>query len=366
MNLNELKYSDRIIFECVSGSRAYNLHLPEKSDFDTRGLYINPSLEYLGLSEPSGQINDEKHDIVYYSLKRIFELLQKSNPNCVELLWIPDNCVNIKTVKMDELIKYRDLFISKKCFFTHIAYARAQCEKATGQNKMINHPEMFKKPIKEDFCHVIKSPFFMGVRHIDIFSAIFPMRPMPLSKSGLDLSRFHAAGLEHVSDTYRLYDYGEQAKGVFRGDDMLVCESIPIDDEWDKFYGILIYNKNEYEKALQQHRKYKEWVDNKNPNRWIGHDNKVMKWDAKNMMHTFRLLISGEHILTHGCPLVRFEGKQRDYLMKIRNGEFQYEELMDEVEKRMENLKELYKTSTIPHSVDQGKIEALYRELTRE
>ena len=77
-----------------------------------------------------------------------------------------------------------------------------------------------------------------------------------------------------------------------------------------------------------------------------------------------RLLMSGENILTQGFPLVRFEGEQREYLMKIRRGEFVYEEIMAEVEKRMAKLEELYKTSTIPHSVDVPKIEKLYRELT--
>jgi hypothetical protein len=89
----------------------------------------------------------------------------------------------------------------------------------------------------------------------------------------------------------------------------------------------------------------------------------MVDFDAKNMMHCVRLLISGEHILTHNCPLVRFEGVQRDYLMGIRAGKFKYEELMAEVERRMAGLEELYKSSTIPHSVNVNKIEKLYREL---
>ena len=77
-----------------------------------------------------------------------------------------------------------------------------------------------------------------------------------------------------------------------------------------------------------------------------------------------RLLWSGENILKYGEPLVRFDGEQRDYLMSIRAGKFKYEELMAEVDIRMARLEELNKTSTIPHSVNIGKIEALYRELS--
>jgi hypothetical protein len=36
---------------------------------------------------------------------------------------------------------------------------------------------------------------------------------------------------------------------------------------------------------------------------------------------------------------------------------------MAEVERRMANLENLYNTSGIPHSVNVGKIEELYREL---
>jgi len=150
---------------------------------------------------------------------------------------------------------------------------------------------------------------------------------------------------------------------VFRGDDMLVCESIPKQDEFLRFIGLLIYNQEGHQKALKDWHSYWDWVQNRNNERWIDQEKGLLNYDQKNMMHCLRLLISGEHILTHGCPIVRFEGEQRDYLMKIRAGEFKYEELMAEVERRMVVLEELYKTSTIPHSANMKKIEALYREL---
>jgi uncharacterized protein len=366
MNLEMLRKSDRIIFECIAGSHLYNLHTI-KSDVDTRGIYKNPPTEYLGLSEPANQIGDERHDTTYYSLKRFFELAMTANPNILELAFVPEDCIKICKESMKKVIENRDLFISKKCFHTFSGYAYSQIGKASGQNKMINHPELFEKPKKEDFCWIIESDFLQGYRN-----EVFPCRPKILKDCHshihpdlpLNLSEYHVSALEHVSNTYRLYYYGVDAKGVFRGDDMLACESIPITDETDKFAGLLIYNQNEYEKALQQHRKYCEWIENRNDARWVDQENKKVLYDAKNMMHTFRLLMSGENILTKGFPLVRFEGEQRDYLMKIRAGEFKYEELMVEVEKRMARLEELYKTSTIPHSVDTKKIEALYRELS--
>jgi len=138
MNVKQLEASDRIIYKVVSGSHAYGLSTP-KSDIDIRGVYINPSSEYLRLQEPAGQISDNKQDIQYYSLKRFFELAQTANPNIIELLWMPEDCIKIKTPIMDKLIENRDLFISKKCFHTHSGYAYAQIKKAKGQNKKVHN-----------------------------------------------------------------------------------------------------------------------------------------------------------------------------------------------------------------------------------
>ena len=367
MNVIDLKRTNRIIFECIAGSHLYNLHT-NKSDVDIRGIYVNPTSDYLGLSEPSNQIGDDKHDTTYYSLKRFFELVMTSNPNILELAFVPEECTKICSPIMKKIIENRNLFISKKCFYTFSGYAASQISRASGANKMVNHPELFEKPKREDFCWVIESDTIQGYRN-----EFFPCRPKLLKDchshiypdKPINLSEYHVSALEHVSNTYRLYYYGENAKGVFRGDDMLACESIPMLDETDKFSGLLIYNQNEYEKALQQHRKYKEWVENRNESRWIDQENKVVNYDAKNMLHTFRLLMSGENILTNGCPLVRFEGEQREYLMKIRAGDFKYEELMSEVEIRMKKMESILETSTIPHSVDKDKVDGLYRELTR-
>lgn len=358
-SIEELKASGRIIFECISGSHAFGLSTP-KSDIDIRGFYVNPYTEYLGLNEPAGQVSNEKNDITYYSLRKGFELLMTANPNMIELLWMPEDCVKIQTPLMTKLIENRNLFISKKCFHTHSGYSFAQIQKAKGQNKKVHNPQPEERPKKEDFCWIIDSTLIKG---LPLDPPILPARPRSLKDVGIDLSKYHVAALEHVPNTYRLYFYNDKAKGVFRGDDMLVCESIPLDDEIQRFVGLLIYNQHEYEKAVREWHSYWDWMKNRNESRWIDQEKGKLNYDQKNMCHCLRLLISGENILRHGFPIVRFEGEQKDYLMKIRAGDFKYEELMEEVEKRMAGLEELYKTSTIPHSVNVPKIDRLYREL---
>jgi predicted nucleotidyltransferase len=362
MNIQELKSSDRIIFEAVGGSHAYGIATPN-SDLDIRGVFKNPQFEYMGLEIPSDQITDKKHDVVYYSLKRFFELLMLANPNIIEFLFMPEDCIKITSSIMQKLIANRNLFISKKTYYTHSGYAFAQIKKAKGQYKMVNNPCSIDPPKKEDFCWAILD------KHVHTLlnrNKLYPCqyRPVPIQTcSSLDLTKCHVAALEHVPNTFRLYAYGDQAKGVFRGNGMLVCESIPLEDE-TKCIGLLIYNQNEYEKAQVEHKKYWEWVNTRNESRWIDQEQGKLDFDQKNMCHCMRLLYSGENILLHGEPIVRFTGDKLQYLMDIRYGKVQYDSIMKEVEIKMKQLEDLYETSLIPYSVDRDKIDSLYKEVS--
>lgn len=380
LTLEELQKSGRIIYSVVSGSHAYGTNTPD-SDVDLRGYYWVPPEDYISLYDVQPQTDDTTHDTCYYTLKRAFDLLKTANPNQIELLWMPDDCIKIcKSPIMDEMIDNRSLFISKKTYFTHASYAAMQIKKAKGKNKKVHNPQPETMPRKEDFCWVIDISDTCNLPTMmvgeDLFKydmeeerfvsscEAFPFRPIPLKDTNINLEYIHVSSLEHVPDVFRMYYYGEGAKGVFRGDQMLCCESIPMDDEKLKFRGLLIYNKSEFDKALKEWHSYWDWVKHRNDARWLDQESGLVDFDAKNMMHCVRLMMSAEHILTHGEPLVRFEGETLEYLMKIRRGEVDYEKIMADVEARDEKLKELYETSTvIPKEVNMDDLEALYKYL---
>ena len=184
-------------------------------------------------------------------------------------------------------------------------------------------------------------------------------KPWP---SGITLENCHAAALEHTHDVFRLYYYGAEAKGVFRGNDLLVCESIPVEDEWDKFRGLLIFNENAYEDAVNDWNRYWQWRANRNEARWAGKTGELFEYDSKNLMHCMRLLWSGENLLRHGFPIVRFDGPRLERLKLIRAGVLPYEEIMAEVEAKMEELKTIEKTSPLPASANANRIDELYLE----
>jgi predicted nucleotidyltransferase len=366
MNVSELKDSDKILFECLAGSWAYGTNTP-KSDLDYRGIFLNSAYDYLGLDQPPHQINNQKQDIIYYSLRRFFELIKVANPNIIELLWMPEDCIKVVKPQFEILKDNRNLFISKHCYKTHSGYAIAQIKKSRGQNKRVHNPQPEQRPLKEDFCYYIpycyKTPILKEINYVKNYQDRMPGRPVPLKETSLDLSKCHVAALENTRDTYRLYYYGKPAKGVFRGDDNLTCESIPIPDEYHNLIGFLIYNKDAYEFACREWFQYWDWMRNRNESRWIDQESGQLNYDQKNIMHCMRLLLSGENILRNGEPIVRFSGEQLQYLMDIRAGKFSYQDIMSEVDKRMGELDKLYETSAIQHGVDGNKLDKLYREI---
>jgi predicted nucleotidyltransferase len=350
-----LHHPSAILFECVAGSRAYGTGL-RTSDEDIRGIFAVPAAAYLELTRPPDLVSDERGDIVYYSLRRTIELLSQANPNILELLFIPEDCILKTSPEMQMLIANRRLFVSRHCADTHAGYAMAQIRKAKGQNKWINNPKPESPPSKEDFCYVIPWPPRSGDQ---------PARPIPLRTLGWSLSHYHAARLEHSRDTWRLYHYGEQARGVFRGD-FLVCESIPEEDESSRFAGLLLYNEHAWKQALADHHNYWTWRRDRNEARWLQQERGELDFDPKNMMHTVRLLLSGRSLMQSGHPIVRFTGEQLAMLMSIREGKRSFDEILSIAQGILAECESLKATSTLPEMCDTAQATALLKTITEQ
>ena len=89
-------------------------------------------------------------------------------------------------------------------------------------------------------------------------------------------------------------------------------------------------------------------------------------YDSKNLMHTIRLLLSGESILTRGCPIVRFQGTQRELLLQVRAGALSYAEVMAMAEEIRARCIELRPRADLPEQVDPGTVDRVLAELTRQ
>ena len=354
-NLDDLNTQKKqyLLFEIVAGSRAYGTH-HAASDEDLRGIFMLLTSHYLLEESPLQQVSDERNDTVYYTLKRFLELAANANPNIIEMLFIPEDCVRRQSHLLQPLFDARHIFITQKVYSSHVNYAQAQIKKARGKNKWVNNPQPEVAPRREEFCWFISSSD----------QSRMPLRPVSLTKSGINLQEYHVSSVEHSSQLYRLYHYGKVASGVFHNDE-IVCKPIPKDDEKSLCRGMLLFNENAYICAKRDHKHYWEWRANRNENRWLGQESGQRDYDAKNMMHTFRLLLSGQNILEHGEPLVRFEKENLELLLKIRDGKFTYDRLIEMVQAKLDSFAKIHALSKLPEEVDEEKLKDLLATITK-
>lgn len=349
MTIQDLKERQLIIYECISGSKAYGLDLPT-SDTDIRGVYILPKETIYGL-QYIPQVADKTNDTVYYELGRFIELLMKNNPNILELLATPADKVLIKHPLIDKIKP--SLFLSKKCKDTFGGYAFSQVKKARGLNKKIVNPvSKIKKTIFE-FCYILE-------KHGSV----------PLMKwlAAHDMKQAHCGlvNIPHARDVYGLYYDAEGTlgyKGIMRKEEAttVLLSSIP---KTEKLIGYLSFNQDGYIKYCKDYKEYWNWVALRNDARYENNIAHGKNYDAKNMMHTFRLLDMAEEILTKGKVLVK--RPNRAALLAIRKGEWLYDDLINMAEQKMQAVEKAYQWSTLPKAPDEAKIEALLVGLRKE
>jgi hypothetical protein len=80
-------------------------------------------------------------------------------------------------------------------------------------------------------------------------------------------------------------------------------------------------------------------------------------YDAKNMMHTFRLLDMAEEIAKEGRIVVH--RPNRDFLLDIRNGNFEYDDLLAMAKQKVARIEQLFKKSKLPEHPPYQQIEQL-------
>ena len=153
-NINYLRDKKQIIYEIYRGSYAYGTYIEGKSDKDISGVFMSSIENVLGFNYLP-QESDEKHDTVFYDVKRFLELAKVSNPSALEMLFTPEKFHIYKHPIMDLILDNRDKFLTKICKDSFSGYAVAQIKKAKGMDKKMNWEQgnMERKTVL-DFCYV--------------------------------------------------------------------------------------------------------------------------------------------------------------------------------------------------------------------
>lgn len=229
------------VFLTIAGSHMYGM-ATEESDVDKRGVCIPPKNVVMGFARRFEQQDVPGEDTTIFSLIKFMELASDCNPNIIELLFAPDDCIEVKHPIWEKLLTRRDEFVSAKAFFTFASYAAGQIKRINSHRSWLLHPPTHK-PTREEFGLSNQS---MGVR--------------------------------------------ELAKGI----DITTLDPKAV---------AVIQKEKAFKAALATWHQYQNWKKTRNPKR--SELEKKFGFDTKHASHVVRLLRMSYEILTAGKVIVR-------------------------------------------------------------
>jgi len=349
MTIKDLKDKNLLLFECLSGSKAYGLATPQ-SDTDIKGIYYMPKEMFFGLKYIP-QISNESNDEVYYEIGHFIELLIKNNPNIVEILATPEECILYKHPIMEKL--KIEMILSKLCKDTFGGYALTQIRKAKGLNKKILNPMPKIRKTVLDFC-------FITVNYSSVKAKTW-LAKNAISKADCGLSK-----IPNAKDLYALFhDAGKKLnyKGIANKEvaNEVSVSSIPAGEQEIAY---LFFNKDSYSSYCKEYNEYWGWVEKRNEDRYSLNKSHGKDYDAKNMMHTIRLLQVALEIVRDGKLNVKRQN--RDELLLIKRGELDYDEVLKMAEKLMLRIEQETTKSKLQEKPDAQLIESLLVEMRAE
>ena len=398
--IKEVEEKGLVAYKYIRGSALYGT-MVEGSDVDTSGVYIAPIEDVLGFDDRyQAQVSDEKHDNTYYEIKRWLELLCQSNPNALESLFVPkDKIIGDVHPAIQIILDNRDLFLTKQCFKSFYGYSSEQIKRARGLNKKIVNPVNEKKSVldfcyvphrqgsicikdwlkhyglKQEYCGLVNIPnmhnmyavFYDWGAHIANDTNLLDI----LKYEGIDSfnlsAQFHLH-FNHVNefDNVRYINTNPGAfvinnrepigyRGIVTDESLDVRLSSVKKDEFPICH--MSYNKDGYSKHCKDYTEYKKWEKDRNPVRYESNLNK--NYDAKNIMHSVRLMHMAYEIATGQGFNVDRTNIDREFLLDIRNHKFEYDYLINYLEEFKVKMTEAMENSNLPDKVDMDKVNEL-------
>lgn len=302
------------IYEVVHGSHAYGLARPE-SDLDIRGIAIPPSSYFFGFARAFEQHESkgrgEAPDLVIFDIRKFFKLAADSNPNVVELLWVPDDCHRLVTPIAERLIANRDLFLSKRAKHTFSGYAVSQLKRIkTHRRWLLSPPD--HEPTRREFGlpeTTLLAPDIMGA-----------------------IASFETKDV----DPARLFS--SEVMSVYQ-------------------------RERAYHNAFREWKQYENWRATRNPARAALEAK--FGYDTKHAMHLVRLMRMCREVLTTGQVVVR--RPDREELLAVRAGAWSYDTLIEWAEEQDKEFEQLYVEGVVlPKVPPIQKLDELCEELVAD
>ena len=230
-----------LIFMTLAGSNMYGTNTKD-SDIDLRGVCVPPRNVVMGFARNFEQQTYENEDTVVYGLMKFMKLCLENNPNIIELLYAPEDCIRTITPTWRRLMERRDEIISAKCYHTFTGYAHSQLNRLRGHREWLRNPPTHQ-PTRGEF--------------------------------GLTAS-------------------GQGLKQVVKGVDLAEVSPEAL---------MVIEKEKRYRAAMRRWDDYQRWIKERNPAR--AKLEAAHGYDTKHALHLVRLLRMGHEILTTGKVIVR-------------------------------------------------------------
>ena len=311
---NDPRLGKNVVLLGLGGSYAYGTNVPE-SDIDLRGIAINTKRELL-TGKCFEQVLDHPTDTVIYSIKKIFSLFSECNPNTIEMLGLKKEHYLYISPIGQMILEHKDLFLSKRAFYTFGGYAAAQLRRLSNKAaRSVSQAEQEE--------HILGS-----IRNA---SSTFPEKYF-----------------SYPEDSIRLYtdeaDSEDMQKEIFMDVNL---RHYPLRDYkcmWSEMNNIV----KDYAKSAGKRNEYAASAGR------LG----------KHICHLLRLFYMAFDILEKG-EIVTFREKEHEELMAARNGKYLDEnrqpvpELFDLVDQMEERLNLAKERSELPERPDYEKIDDL-------
>lgn len=144
LSIGQLFATDTV-YECRSGSIAYGADIADSSDMDIHAITV-PPIEWVfphvrgnyipGFSDTPEKFEhfqqhhidayEKEYDVSIFGIVRFFQLAVDNNPNILDMLWVPDNCVTHINEIGHHIRKNRRHFLHKGSYHRFRGYAHQQ------------------------------------------------------------------------------------------------------------------------------------------------------------------------------------------------------------------------------------------------
>lgn len=192
--------TDNIMYEVIMGSVAYGVS-GDTSDMDVYGFVIPPKdvvfphltgeIEGFGRQKKRfeqyskhhidcpDQLNNKgrNYDLTIYNIVKYFSLCMENNPNMVDSLFVPNDCVLHMTQVGNMVRERRRLFLHKGCWIKFKGYAFSQLHKMDSKN-----PTGKRLEIREKYGFDVKFAYHV-VRLLDECEQILTLGDLDLRRS---------------------------------------------------------------------------------------------------------------------------------------------------------------------------------------